>query len=227
MTAFLRKNPFALRCALSLLILTGVASCKLWTIRPLESKAKTNTATTPTFSADRYVDAIWESKLVPAVAEKAVDLAALLTALDANADEAKKQYGVRDGDGPVHFMVKGEGEVGHTDLDSPHRTVTIRLPKYRGKTEIKMQIGPVFRGTSLRDAVGFIKFNEFINQLQYAEVATKLNDRVFSTVIPVLKNLEPASLQGKSLIFYGVFTLQERDKIMLTPVKLAWGGKGE
>lgn len=215
------------RLTIIALAIVTIPACKLWTIRPLESKAKTTTATAQTFSADSYVDSIWESKVVPTVTEKAVDLATLLTALDANADEAKKQFGIREGEGATHFIVKGEGEVGRLDQSSPHGTITIRLPKYTGKTEIKMQIGSVFRGTALRDAVGFIKFNEFVNQLQYAEVATKLNDRVFATVIPALKKLEPASLQGKSLIFYGVFTLQEREKIMLTPVKIAWGGIGE
>ncbi len=79
--------------------------------------------------------------------------------------------------------VKGEGNVMRVDSDSPHRTLTIRLPKYSGKTEITMQIGPVFRGTALRDAVGFIKFNEFTNQLQFAEVSTKLHERVKEKVV--------------------------------------------
>ncbi len=204
-----------------------ITACKLWTIRPIESKAKNTATTTQTFNADSYVDSIWASKILPTVTEKAIDLPTLLTALDANEDEAKKQFGIREGEGATHFIVKGEGVVTRVDSGSPHRMLTIRLPKYLGKTEITMQIGPVFRGTSLRDAVGFIKFNEFTNQLQFAEVSTKLHERVFTTVIPELKELKPAALQGKTLIFHSVFTLQEREKIMLTPVKVAWGGRGE
>jgi predicted lipoprotein len=211
-----------LRGAVVLLIFSGLTSCKLWTIRPIESKA--TTATTQTFSADSYVDSIWESKLVPTVTEKAIDLATLLTALERNMDEANKQYGVRNAEGPAHFMVRGEGVVTRVNSDSPHRTLTIRLPKYAGKTEVTMQIGPVFRGTALRDAVGFIKFNEFTNQLQFAEVSTKLHERVKAQVV---RDDDVAKAQGKPISFAAAFTLNEREKIMLTPVKLAWGGKAQ
>ena len=200
-----------------LLALSSFTACKLWTIRPIESKTQP-----ATFNADAYVDSIWESKVVPTVAEKAIDLVTLLAALDADAEAAKKQFGIRDGDGPTHFIVKGEGVITRADSSSPHRTMTIRLPKYRGKAEITMQIGPVFRGTALRDAVGFIKFNEFVNQLQYAEVSAKLHDRV---AYKVVEDINPASKQGKAVSFYGVFTLNESEKIMITPVRLEWGGQ--
>lgn len=199
-----------------------LSGCRLWTIRPIDWKEKKARTTTQTFEAETYVNSIWDSKVVPTVVEKATDLSTLLTALDANAEEAKKQYGVHDGDGPVHFMVKGEGLVTSVESGSPHRTLTIRLPKYKGQTETTMQIGPVFRGNALRDAVGFIKFNEFTNQLQYADVSTKLHERVKDKVVP---DLDISKAQDKTISFYAVFTLSEREKIMLTPVKLDWGGK--
>jgi predicted lipoprotein len=37
--------------------------------------------------------------------------------------------------------------------------------------------GPVIRGTALRDALPFIQFSQFTNQLEYARVANALNDR--------------------------------------------------
>jgi len=205
-----------------LVVLSGLTGCRLWTVRPIGWKEKKTAVATQAFDAAGYVDSIWASKVAPAVTGKAVELATLLAALEADADAAKTLYGVREGDGPVHFVVKGEGVVARVDSASPHRTLAIRLSKYTGKTEVSMQIGPVFRGTALRDAVGFIRFNEFVNQLQYAEVSTKLHDRVFATVVPAL---DAAAAPGKSLSFYGVFTLNERGTIMLTPVKLAVGGK--
>ncbi len=209
---------------LLLIFLHSLLACKLWTIRPIESKAQKSSAATPAFNADSYVDSIWANKIVPTVTAKAVDLATLLTALDTNAEAAKKQFGLQDGEGPTHFIVKGEGVISRVESASPHRTMTIRLPKYTGKTEVALQLGPVFRGTSLRDAVGFIRFNEFVNQLQYAEVSTKLNDRVFTAVS---KNLDLTSMQGKAVSFCGVFTLNERAKIMLTPVQLDEGGQSK
>jgi predicted lipoprotein len=198
------------------------AGCKLWTVRPIGWQEKKTMAAAQSFDANRYVETIWDSKVIPTVTEKAIDLATLLTALEANADEAKKQFGIREGEGATHFIVKGEGVVTRADQTSPHGTVTIRLPKYAGKAEITMQIGPVFRGTALRDCVGFIKFNEFTNQLQFAEVSTKLHERVKEKVV---REIDPH--QGDQVSFYAVFTLNEREKIMLTPVKLAWGGNGQ
>jgi predicted lipoprotein len=40
-----------------------------------------------------------------------------------------------------------------------------------------IQTGPVIRGTALRDALPFIQFSQFTNQLEYARVANVLNDR--------------------------------------------------
>jgi predicted lipoprotein len=203
----------------SLLTLT---SCKLWTIRPIESKEKELAASSREFNADTYVDSIWESKVVPMVVEKNVDLSALLTALDADVEAAKKQYGSGDAGGATHFIVKGTGRVSRVNSSSQNGAIVISLPNYKGKTEVVLQIGPVFRGTSIRDAVGFIQFNQFVNQLQFADVGNKLNDRVVTSVV---KDFDPATAPGKQVSFYGAFTLGDRGKVIITPVKLETGGQ--
>ena len=47
----------------------------------------------------------------------------------------------------------------------------------------RIQVGPVLRGTALRDALGFIRFTDFANQFDFAGVANALNDRVLATVL--------------------------------------------
>ena len=203
--------------ALLLASLLCLAACKPWTIRPIESKEKP-AASAREFNADAYVDSIWESKVVPLAVEKAVDLSAVLTALDADVEAAKKQYGSGDAGGATHFIVKGTGRVSRVNSSSQNRSLVISLPSYKGKTEIVLQVGPVFRGTSIRDAVGFIQFNQFVNQLQFADVGNKLNDRVFTSVV---KDFDPATAQGKQISFYGACTLGDRGKVVITPVKLS------
>jgi predicted lipoprotein len=83
--------------------------------------------------------------------------------------------------------------------------------------EVKMQIGPVLRGTSIRDGSGYIPFNQFVNQIEYADVGEELNNRVLNTV---LKGLDFNSLTGKTLSVYGFFTLDDPAKILITPVKI-------
>lgn len=208
--------------ALLFLCLLSLAACKLWTIRPIESKAQTSAASSQQFNADAYVDSIWQSKVVPTMTEKAADLAAVLTALDADGEAAKKQYSSGDAGGAAHFIVKGAGRIRSVNASSQNRTIVISLPNYQGQAEVVLQVGPVFRGTSLRDAVGFIQFNQFVNQIQFAEVGNKLNDRVTTAVS---KDFDLTAAQGKHLTFYGAFTLSDRSKIVITPVQLQTGGQ--
>jgi predicted lipoprotein len=58
----------------------------------------------------------------------------------------------------------------------------------------------VLRGTALRDATGLVRFTDFVNQLQFADVANELNDRVLKTV---LSPVDRATLKGKTVSFVG------------------------
>lgn len=207
---------------LLLTLLLSFTSCKLWTIRPIESNAQKPAAASHQFDADAYVNSIWQSKVLPTVLEKATDLTAVLSALDSDPEAAKKQYGSSDAGGAAHFIVKGTGRVNRVDSHSRNRTLTLAPPNYKGKTEVVIQIGPVFRGTALRDAVGFIQFDQFVNQLQFADVGNKLNDRVEAIVT---KDFDLASVQGREVSFYGAFTFTEHSRILITPVKLEAGGQ--
>jgi predicted lipoprotein len=83
-----------------------------------------------------------------------------------------------------------------------------------------MQIGPVLRGTALRDATGIVRFSDFVNQLQFADVGTELNERVLNAV---LATLDKATLKGRVVIFAGVLTAEsnaEPPLRELIPVKL-------
>ncbi len=208
--------------ALLFFCLSFLTACKLWTIRPIESKQQTAVTSSQQFNADTYVDSIWQSKFMPTILEKAADLTVVLNALDADAEAAKKQYSSGDAGGAAHFIIKGAGRIIRVNASSQNRNVTISLPDYKGKTEVVLQLGPVFRGTSLRDAVGFIQFNQFVNQLQFADVGNKLNDRVTTTVV---KDFDLAPAQGQQVSFSGAFTLSDRSKIIITPVKIESGGQ--
>jgi len=211
-------------CAATALLLSYLlcfTACKPWTIRPIDSGTQKSEVASQQFNADAYVDSIWESRLVPLVIEKAVDLSTLLAAFDADLEAAMKQYGHDEASGAAHFIIKGEGRVSRVNSSSQNRTLSINMPSYKGKTEVVLQIGPAFRGTAIRDAVGFIQFNQFVNQLQFADVGNKLNDRVFTSVV---HGFDLATAQGRQVSFYGVFTFSERNKIMITPVKLTTGG---
>ena len=64
----------------------------------------------------------------------------------------------------------------------------------------------MIRGTALRDAVDFIQFGDFTNQIQFADVANALNDRVLATT---LAHVDPAGLKGRHVQVLGVAWRQQ------------------
>src|SRR5579862_2555672 len=92
----------------------GLNACVPWTVRPIDDSKEANDRPVAVSPA-AYVDGIWNSKLLPAVLNSAVDARLLLDALAKSTVEAQKTYGHRQTNGPVYFIVKGEGVV--TDLD--------------------------------------------------------------------------------------------------------------
>ena len=210
--------------AWSLALLTTLAGCSAWVVRPLNSetgKAQTGAAA---FSAATYVDGIWASKVVPTIDQQAEDAGKVLAALAADPTSAKAQYGHQEGSGrPYNFMVKGDGKVLKVDTSTRTGKLTVDLPPYDGKADITVQIGPVMSGTALRDGVGFIHYSEFTNQIDYAGVADELNNRVLKDVIAPL---DVNSLTGQTVSFEGIFPRNDLDPttLVLTPVRLSAKG---
>ncbi len=118
-------------------------------------------------------------------------------------------------------MVKGQGKVTKVDTSTPNGVITVDLGPAGGGQAVTVQIGPSISGQSLRDAVGFISFGDFTNQIQYGSVSGALDDKVAKDVTG---KLNPAQLQGKTVSFYGTFTLDDPKNIVITPVKLDVSG---
>ena len=165
--------------------------------------------------AKSFVDDSWQSKIVPTIHEKAIDITTVAAAIDKDPDAAGKQYGHRSGEGsPYAFMVKGTGTVTKVDTEAPTGPMTVELPN---KKTITIATGPVIAGTAIRDAVGFISFGEFTNQIEYADVANQINSRVKTEVIA---KADPKSLTGKKITFYGAFSALAGGAIFLVPTEL-------
>jgi predicted lipoprotein len=205
---------------LALLICLLLSACSLYTLRPLNA-AGGGTAS-QTFDPETYVNQIWDSRVVPTVVQQAHDAGEVLAALKADQRAAQQRYGHQEGDGPYTFLVKGVGRVVSINTSSRSGTLGIDLPPYDGKADLFLQIGPVILGTAIRDGVGFIHFGQFVNQIQYAQVADALNARA----VQVAQRIHPTGLQGKLLRFYGVFALTDPQTILVAPVKLDVEGSG-
>lgn len=168
------------------------------------------------FDAVTYVDGLWESKILPQAQNNATDLNLLLTELNKDKNAASQKYGHKES-GPYNFAVKVVGTVETIDTASRAGTIVLKPTGYEGPAQVRVQIGPVMRGTAIRDGSGVIPFNQFVNQIEYADVGEELNNRVLNTV---LKGMDFNTLKGKTITLYGFFTLDNLNKILITPVKI-------
>jgi len=186
-------------------------------VRPLPGHEATGAGSQPAESkAAQFVDGCW-GKLVPLFEEKAQDIAKVLPEIHADPNAAGEKYGRREATNPYNYMVKGTGKVTEINTTSAAGTAIVEVPGLDEK--VALQIGPVVRGTALRDATGLVSFNEFSNQLDYADVSKEMNTRALKTAFAV----DPAvSLAGKSVTFYGAFTFDPHSKspVLVTPVKI-------
>jgi predicted lipoprotein len=210
-----------------LLLVQVVAACSLYTTSPIQPVASGGQSDQfdKQFDPNSYADKNWSSKVVPTIVDKSVDIGTVLKALEQNSDAAQKQYAVQSSDGLYNFMVKGTGKVIATNTSSRNGTLNIQLPVSAGlkkQPTILVQVGPVLLGTAIRDSVGFINYNQFTNQVQYAQVADALNARAASD----LKSLDAAKLQGKTITFYGAFTYATLEQVMIAPVRVVPEGAG-
>lgn len=187
------------------------------------------------FDAALYVDGIWQSQILPAITDNAVDLQSILSAIEVDdkgvaqkeqLTEVVEQYGsITVGEAHV-YLVKGRGTVIATDTESRIGTMTLAIEGYEGALPVRLYLGPRIPSdeTAVRDAVGFIEFGDFRDQTEYGKVAKEINVRVATDV---LDPLDEANLVGKQLEFYGAISIRtfnlvnvDLSKLMIVPVQI-------
>jgi predicted lipoprotein len=168
------------------------------------------------FDPVAYVEGIWSSQILPAVTEKAVDLAAILNQFEVDAQgRVKKEQitaiargkradhrrrgarlsrqGRGHGDGGGHGVARG-------DIDPAAR----RLRRADHGAALHRAAHPQRRNRRARCG-GLYQFGDFRDQTEYGKVASELNKRIASEV---LGGLDVAALAGKRIAFYGALGIR-------------------
>jgi predicted lipoprotein len=189
------------------------------TVQPINGTAAANAdpASGASFDPQAYVAHIWTPQIVPA-AQHGVALATLLPALARDPAAATAQYG-NSAAGTSNFMVTLTGTVTKVDTSSPLGVVTVSVPTGATTVLVQVDVGPVILGTALRDALKFITFGEFLNQIQYGGVADALNAHVVQDVLP---KLDVPKLQGQQISVDGAYVYNSADAhdVTVVPVVL-------
>lgn len=153
-----------------------LAIARPWTIRPMADGRSP-------FDARTYVGSIWDARVVPLVRSRAV-------ALGTVPPQALTQATPVTMDGVVLDVVTSS-RVG---------TAAVDLEPADGRPDALLMIGPVLRGTALRDALDFVRFTDFTNQIQFASVGAALNERALAATRP----LDLSTSTGREIHVLGV-----------------------
>ncbi len=172
--------------------------------------------------AEQYTLDHWDVKILPAVRERAVDFSDFMAAVRADLAEAGKQYGNRANEtSPWSFCLKGTVKV--LDVVNPEKASQTRLKldvhPYDGLPDVMLQVSTVLKTNAIRDGVGFLKLDDFTNQVEFAELTKAFNNKIKATV---LKDLDFMALQGKEITLLGCVSTQKAslDDLLIIPVEL-------
>lgn len=171
------------------------------------------------FNAGDNVAEIWDSAVLPELNGKAVPLSDFMAEANGDIKSLVDKYGKYSmgTSGEISYAVKGSGVVEEVNQEKKAGYMVVKLDGYTGPVIIKMQIGSVYKGSSVRDSLDFIKFGDYKNQQEWAAVSQSLHSIIDEQVV---KAADPSTLTGKSVEFVGTFTAAGNDEILITPIVL-------
>lgn len=187
------------------------------------------------FDPVKYVDGVWDSKVLPTINTKAVNLADILNAMQPNAEgiaakadliPVANKYGlITVGEAHI-YLVKGEAKVVALDTKTSLGVMEIQPTGYAGPIKVLVYIGPRIPSdeTSVRDGVGFINFGDFKEQTEFGKVGAEINNRVLAQAFT---SVDKTQLIGKTITFTGAMTIRtfnlvniDLKKVTIVPVKV-------
>jgi predicted lipoprotein len=216
----MRKRILAVILATVLLCATFTGCVK---VVPLNSSGSASgsgnvNGTSADFDAQAYIKGVFQSKAVPELEKKAVDFTTLMTESKGDFSTVGAKYGQRaDANSIYNFIVKGSAKVDDVKTELRAGYIVLKVDGYTGTVPVKMQVGPVFKGTSLRDSISFLKFDDFRNQVTFAALSTALHKQITDDLFSKIK---PADLKGKTIEFSGTFANDGSGEILITPFEL-------
>lgn len=199
----------------SLLVLSG---CKFIKTADQEKEAAAGA-----FDPDKRVAEIWDARVLPYLDQRAgafKDVAALV-ASDVEAAGARYGHKEKQGSAPWTFAAKIDGTIVAEETKSRAAYVDVDVDA-DSKADIRVSIGPAIRGTALRDSLDFVTFNEFKNQIEWAQFGKSFNTHVNKTL---LAKLPREGLTGKKLTATGAYPLPAKGQLpQFVPAAITIGG---
>lgn len=210
--------PKLITSVVSLIACLALAGCKFVPTAEKQQQSSLNSAQTPDKGYDAKAAALWDAKLLPYAKMKAGAFSDVITAMKAEPDEAGARYGYKEkgGSSPWTLMTQLKGKVIAANTESRAATLDVDQDG-DGKADAQVQIGPVIRGTALRDALDFVNFNDFTNQIDFAQFGKAFNTYANEKI---LKSVPRENLVGRTVTILGAFPVPQGSLPLITPVSI-------
>jgi predicted lipoprotein len=175
------------------------------------------------FNPDQLVADIFDSKVVPFIAERAGPLKEVSALAASNLDAAAEKYGHKEkqGNAPWTFAASLDGVIVAAETKSRAGYVDVDVDA-DGKADARVALGPAIRGTAIRDSLKFVNFNEFKNQIEWAQFGKSFNTHVSKSLLEAISR---EGLVGKKLTATGAYPLPSAGQLpQFVPVTISVGG---
>lgn len=175
------------------------------------------------FDPDRMVAEAWDSKVLPYLMGRAGAFEEVTAMIASDPDAAAQKFGHKEkgGTAPWTYAAAVKGTILAAETKSRAAYVEVDINS-DGKSDLRLAIGPAIRGTALRDSLGFVSFNEFKNQIDWAQYGKSFNTHVNAIV---LEKLPRDGLVGKSVDALGAFPQPASGELpQFVPAMITVGG---
>ena len=202
------------------IVVAALPGCKIIKTPTAEEKAAATAKSA--FDPNAKVEAIWQPEVVPYYEKRAGGLKDVVALAASSPDQAGEKYGNphKQASSPWTYAVKFSGKVIAADTASRAATLDVDADG-DGKADAKVQIGPAIRGTALRDTLDFVNFNEFKNQIEWAQFGKAFNEKANTAFLSAVPR---DGLTGKTVTVIGAFPLPKSGELpFVTPSELKVG----
>ena len=212
-------------CAALLLAAIALTSCRFIATANVPALANEGAGHgAAPFDPDKSVTSIWAPKVVPYFEKKGGPFVQVRELAAKSPDEAGARFGYRaKSEGtPWTLIVRIDGVIVGANTESRAATIDVDVSG-QAKTDAAIQIGPAIRGTAIRDALDFVSFNDFTNQIDFAQFGKAFNTHVYRET---LEKLPRESLIGRKVSVLGAYPfVSTADMPLVTPVEITVGPK--
>ena len=231
----MKNKKWILRLAVGLaIVVLAAATCRVTYVPDAVVETYVNeageTVEVEQLSAvEQYCADNWDTLILPTIRERAVDVATFLADVRADVNAAGQAYGSRANETSAwNFCVTGQvGVLDIENADSANRAqLLLDAAPYDGQADLKLHFGKVFSTSvknAIRDGVGFLRLDDYANQVEFADLSTAFNNKVKETIHEAFT---PADLEGQEIVFYGCIAFQSADVdgLVVIPTELSVAG---